>query len=160
MLPFFPPVCRIRTRCLFRERRLDHSPIDALPLPDDPLHLIVLGQTGTPEGEEQDPALSQCRKYLCIELALPNRSLGSDFHWQPVLSTKTIPSNTRRSGIRFRPPPAFSLNILPGSLSLSGMKGSTRFQNSSETSHERVFAIPTSWSKCSMAATSSQVNYG
>ena len=49
----------------------------------------------------KNPALSHCRKYLCMELALPNRSLGSDFHWHPVLSTKTIPSNTRRSDIGF-----------------------------------------------------------
>src|SRR5208283_361268 len=48
----------------------------------------------------KSPVLSHCRKYLCTELALPNRSLGNDFHWQPVLSTKTIPSNRTPLGHR------------------------------------------------------------
>ncbi len=75
--------------------------------------------------DRKTPVFSHCRKYLCTELALPNRSLGSDFHWHPVLSTKTIPSNTRRSAIGFRPPPGFLRNALSGSRSRLGMKGTT-----------------------------------
>jgi len=106
------------------------------------------------------PDLSHCLKYLCTELALPNLSLGRDFHWQPVLKTKTMASNTRRLDIGLRPPPGFLWNVLPASLIRSGMNGSTRLQNSSDTSHDRIFAIPTSDTKCSMAASLSQFNYG
>src|SRR5208337_4892527 len=106
------------------------------------------------------PAFNHCLKYLWTELALPNLSLERDFHWHPVLKTKTIPSNTRRSDIGLRPPPGFLRNGLLGSRSRFGMSGSTRFQNSLETSHERIFAMTTSLQKCSMAASLSQVNYG
>jgi len=51
------------------------------------------------------PALPQSRKYLCIELELPYTAFGSDFHWQPVRSTRTMPSKTRRGGFSFLPAP-------------------------------------------------------
>ena len=51
------------------------------------------------------PSRFHSKKYLWMELALPNSLFGKAFHWHPVRSTKIIPSNTLRGSIRFRPPP-------------------------------------------------------
>jgi hypothetical protein len=40
----------------------------------------------------------QSRTRLCTPLALPKRSVGNAFHWQPVRSTYTTTSNTSRAG--------------------------------------------------------------
>lgn len=39
-----------------------------------------------------------------IAQALPKRSFGSAFHWQPVRNTYTTSSNTSRAGFGLRPP--------------------------------------------------------
>jgi len=82
------------------------------------------------------PDLSQSRKYLCIELELPYTAFGSDFHWQPVRSTRTMPSNTRRGGFPFLPAPGPRLYAFSGSRSFFGIRGSTLAQNLSDTSHD------------------------
>ena len=57
MLPFFPPICWVRTDCFLRQGRFDHRPVDALPSPGDPLHLVVFSQPFTPESNEHLLAL-------------------------------------------------------------------------------------------------------
>ena len=82
------------------------------------------------------PASSHSRKRLCIALALPNRSLGSAFHWHPVRSTYTTASNTCRAGLGGRPAPGLRTYSLPLMRARTGINGSTRSQNSSVTTHE------------------------
>ena len=53
------------------------------------------------------PALDQSMNFWCTALALPKRSNGSAFHWQPVRSTYTIASNTSRADLGGRPAPAW-----------------------------------------------------
>ena len=92
------------------------------------------------------PAFSHSRNRLWMALALPKRSAGSAFHWQPVRSTYTIASNTSRGSFGLRPPPGLRANFLrAGRAARSGTSGSTRAQNASETSHESnlAFAIHT-----------------
>ena len=69
-------------------------------------------------------------------LALPKRSLGSTFHWQPVRRRYTTPSNTWRAGLGGRPAPGLRVYSLVVGRSRTGINGSTRFQNSSVTTHE------------------------
>jgi len=75
------------------------------------------------------------RKYACTELALPY-SLGKAFHWQPVRSTYTIASNTRRELIRFLPAPARRLYLRPLTRLCFGISGPTRSHNASDTVHD------------------------
>ena len=88
------------------------------------------------------PACSHSRNRLWIALALPKRSLGKAFHWQPVRNTYTTASNTSRAGFGLRPPPALRVYALSAERSRTGTKGSTRAQKSSVTTHEatRFFA--------------------
>ncbi len=81
-------------------------------------------------------------KYLCMELALPNRSFGNAFHWQPVRSTYTIPSKTRLASSGLRPPPGFRNYLRPFSRLRFGIKGSTFSHNSSETVQDLVAFMP------------------
>src|SRR5439155_26981508 len=53
----------------------------------------------------KNPALSHSRNRLWMALALPKRSLGNAFHWQPVRNTYTIASKTTRASLGLRPPP-------------------------------------------------------
>src|SRR5512139_156135 len=95
--------------------------------------------------DKKKPSFNHRRKYLWIELALPKRSFGSAFQWQPVRSTNTIPSKTLRTSMGLRPPPDRRWYCLLGSrLAVSGMSASTRSQKASETSHDCTFpmAIP------------------
>ena len=78
------------------------------------------------------------KKYLWIELALPNTSFGSAFHWHPVRKTKTIPSKTLRGSIGFRPPPARRKYFFFLARFCFGISGSTRFQSSSDTVHDMI----------------------
>src|SRR5450631_1018510 len=100
----------------------------------------------------KNPALSHSRKRLWIALALPKRSLGSAFHWQPVRSTYTIASNTVRAPFGLRPPPGLRRNFFlrrrPGR---SGTSGSTLRQNSSDTSQEASFAFGNGFLRCAHA---------
>lgn len=87
------------------------------------------------------PLRFQSRKYLWIELALPNRSSGSAFHWHPVRNTYTMPSNTRRGSIGLRPPPGRRRYFRPFSRLQAGISGSAFAHSSSETIHERVVVM-------------------
>jgi hypothetical protein len=82
------------------------------------------------------PAFSQSRNRLWTALALPNRSLGKAFHWQPVRSTYTTASNTCRAGLGGRPAPGFRTYSLSAGRSRTGISGSTLCQKSSVTTHE------------------------
>lgn len=82
------------------------------------------------------PARSHARNRLCTALALPKRSAGSAFHWQPVRSTYTMASNTWRAGLGGRPAPGLRRYFLPGGGDRCGISGSTRRQNASVTPHE------------------------
>lgn len=77
-------------------------------------------------------------KYLWIELALPNRSSGNAFHWQPVRSTYTIPSNTFRRSNGLRPPPGFRLYFRRLSRLGRGISGSTLPHISSDTVQDLI----------------------
>ncbi|OQA27926.1 MAG: hypothetical protein BWY57_03576 [Betaproteobacteria bacterium ADurb.Bin341] len=88
------------------------------------------------------PFAAQRRKYLCTELALPNRSSGSAFHWQPVRSTYTIPSNTRRAASGLRPAPGLRRYRRRLSRAGFGRIGSTFDHNSSETVQDRIAFMP------------------
>ena len=76
------------------------------------------------------------RKYLWMELALPNSLFGKAFHWHPVRRTKIIPSNTLRGSIRFRPPPGRRIYFRFFLRFRFGIRGSTRFHNSLDTVHD------------------------
>lgn len=78
------------------------------------------------------PQPFQYKKYLCTELALPY-SFGSAFHWQPVLSTYTIASNTLRGSMGLRPPPGRRLYLRPFGRSGLGIRRATRSHNASDT---------------------------
>ena len=78
------------------------------------------------------------KKYLWIELALPNSLLGNAFHWHPVRKTKTMPSKTIRGFMDLRPPPARLKYFRFFARSRCAISGSTRFQSSSETAHDMI----------------------
>ena len=50
LLPFFPPVRRVRADSFLCQGCLHHRSIDALPSPRDALHVVVFRQTGFPDG--------------------------------------------------------------------------------------------------------------
>jgi hypothetical protein len=79
------------------------------------------------------PAFSQSKNRWWIALALPNTSFGNAFHWHPVRSTYTMPSNTVRAGFGLRPPPALRLYVFSGLRCDPGISASTQFQNASDT---------------------------
>jgi len=78
------------------------------------------------------------KKYLWMELALPNSLFGRAFHWHPVRSTKIIPSNTLRGSIRFRPPPGRRRYLRFFLRFCLGIRDSTRLHNSSDTVHDLI----------------------
>ena len=84
------------------------------------------------------PLRLHSKKYLCTELALPKSFFGNAFHWQPVRSTKMMPSKTFRGSMGLRPPPGcrryrrFFLRFC------FGMSGLTRSQRSSDTVHDLI----------------------
>jgi len=82
------------------------------------------------------PAFSHSRNRLWIALALPKRSLGRAFHWQPVRSTKMMASNTCRAGLAGRPAPGLRTNALSGARTRGGINGSALCQKSSVTTQE------------------------
>jgi len=82
------------------------------------------------------------RKYLWIELALPNRSSGNAFHWHPVRSTYTIPSNTRRGSSGLRPPPGLRRYRRPFSRFRTGINGSTFAHISFDTVQDLIALMP------------------
>ena len=82
------------------------------------------------------PSRFHSKKYLWMELALPNSLFGNAFHWHPVRSTKIIPSNTLRGSIRFRPPPGRRRYFRFFFRFRFGIRDSTRLHNSSDTVHD------------------------
>ena len=78
------------------------------------------------------------KKYLWIELELPYTSLGSAFHWQPVRRTYIMPSKTLRGSMDFRPPPGRRRYFFAFRRLCFGIRGSTRFQSSSDTVHDFI----------------------
>jgi hypothetical protein len=82
------------------------------------------------------PIRFHSKKYLWMELALPNSLFGKAFHWHPVRSTKIIPSNTLRGSIRFRPPPGRRRYFRFFFRFRFGIRGSIRLHNSSDTVHD------------------------
>ena len=84
------------------------------------------------------PLRFQRRKYLWMELALPKRSSGNAFHWQPVRSTYTIPSKPRRESNALRPPPGFRRYFRPFSRFRTGTNGSTLAHISSDTVQDLI----------------------
>lgn len=86
------------------------------------------------------------KKYLWIELALPNSLLGKAFHWHPVRNTKTMPSKTLRASMALRPPPARRRYFRFWARFRCGISGSTRFHSSAETAHDLIAPMP----KCIM----------
>ena len=88
------------------------------------------------------PVAAQNRKYLWMELALPKRSSGNAFHWQPVRNTYTIPSNTRLGSRGFRPPPGLRRYRRFFSRFGFGMTGATSAHSSSDTVQDRIALMP------------------
>jgi len=76
------------------------------------------------------------QKYLWMELELPNTSLGSAFHWQPVRRTYTMASKTFRGSMGLRPPPGRRRYFFAFKRLYLGISGSTRFQSSPDTVHD------------------------
>jgi hypothetical protein len=82
------------------------------------------------------------KKYLWIELALPNSLLGKAFHWHPVRNAKTIPSKTLRGSMALRPPPACRRYFRFLARFRCGISGSTRFHSSADTAHDMIAPMP------------------
>jgi len=82
------------------------------------------------------PSRFHSKKYLWMELALPNSLFDRAFHWHPVRSTKIMPSNTLRGSIRFLPPPGRRRYFRFFFRFCLGIRGSTRLHNSSDTVHD------------------------
>jgi len=78
------------------------------------------------------------KKYLWMELELPNTSLGRAFHWHPVRRTYTIASKTLLGAIGLRPPPGRRKYFFLFSLFCFGINDSTRCQSSSDTVHDFI----------------------
>ncbi len=85
---------------------------------------------------EKTPFRFHSKKYLWIELALPNSFIGNAFHWQPVRKTKTMPSKTLRGSMGLRPPPGRRRYRRFLARFCFGMSGFTRSQSSSDTVHD------------------------
>jgi hypothetical protein len=81
------------------------------------------------------------KKYLWIELALPNSLWGKAFHWHPVRNTKTIPENTLRGSMALRPPPARRRYFRPLARFRCEISGSTLFHSSSDTAQDLIAPI-------------------
>ena len=84
----------------------------------------------------------QSKKYLWMELELPNSFSGNAFHWHPVRKTKTMPANTLRGSMGLRPPPGRRRYFRFLTRFRVGISGSTRFHSSSETVHDLMALIP------------------
>jgi len=99
------------------------------------------------------PRFFHAKKYLCTELALPNRSLGNAFHWHPVRNTYTIPANIFRESSGLRPPPGRLLYFRPFSRFRRGINGSAFSQSASDTSHEYVMFMQEGYHYAPISAT-------
>ncbi len=87
---------------------------------------------------ENTPFPFHSKKYLWIELALPNSFFGNAFHWHPVRRTKMMPSKTLRGSMGLRPPPGrrrYRRFFFRFRFEMSGL---TRSQSSSDTVHDLI----------------------
>jgi len=84
------------------------------------------------------PFCFHSKKYLWMELGLPNTSLGRAFHWHPVRRTYTIASNTLRGSMGLRPPPGRRKYFFFFSRFCFGINDSTLCQSSSDTVHDFI----------------------
>ncbi len=84
------------------------------------------------------PSRFHSKKYLWIELALPNSPFGKAFHWHPVRNTKTMPSNTLRGSMDLRPPPGRRRYFRFFPLFRFGIRGSIRTQSSLDIVHDLI----------------------
>lgn len=91
---------------------------------------------------ENTPFRFHSKKYLWIELALPNSFIGNAFHWQPVRKAKTMPSKTLRGSMGLRPPPGRRRYCRFLTRFCFGMSGFTRSQSSSDTVHDLMALMP------------------
>jgi len=94
------------------------------------------------------PSRFHSKKYLWMELALPNSLFGKAFHWHPVRSTKIMPSNTFRGSIRFRPPPGRRKYFRFFFRLCFGIRDSTRLHNSSDTVHDLMALMESHYHDC------------
>lgn len=92
------------------------------------------------QNRTKNPSLFHSRKYLWMELALPNRSSGNAFHWHPVRNTYTIPSNILRESSGFRPPPGRRRYFRPFFRLGLGINGAALSHSTSET--VQLFIVP------------------
>src|ERR1039458_2454912 len=53
LLPFFPPIRGVVAHRFLCHWRFALRPINALPLPGNPFHFIILGQPRLPQGQEK-----------------------------------------------------------------------------------------------------------
>jgi hypothetical protein len=88
------------------------------------------------------------KKYLWMELELPNSFSGNAFHWHPVRKTKTIPANTLRGSMGLRPPPGRRRYFRFFTRFRLGISGSTRFHSSSETVHDLMALMTYIYHEC------------
>jgi hypothetical protein len=84
------------------------------------------------------PSRFHFKKYLWTELALPNTSLGSAFHWHPVRRTYTMAAKTLRGGMGFRPPPGRRRYFFLFRRSRDGINGSIRSHSWSDTVQDLI----------------------
>src|SRR5512139_5338 len=84
------------------------------------------------------PLRFHSKKYLWMELGLPNTSLGRAFHWHPVRRTYTIASKTLRGSMGLRPPPGRRKYFFLFCRFCVGINDSTLFQSASDTVHDLI----------------------
>jgi hypothetical protein len=87
---------------------------------------------------ENTPLRFHSKKYLWIELALPNSAFGSAFHWQPVRKTKTMPAKALRGSMGLRPPPGRRRYLRFFIRFCFGISVFTRSQSSSDTAQDLI----------------------
>src|ERR1700686_2440885 len=74
LVPFFSPICRVVSHRVLGQGSFALSPIQALPFPSDPRHIVVLGQSRLPEPHEESfplPALE-----IMVNGARASKALG------------------------------------------------------------------------------------
>ena len=64
MLPFFPPIRRIGSDALDGQWGLDQGAIDALPLPGDAFHVVILGKACPPQIQKETRAVSLLKMFV------------------------------------------------------------------------------------------------
>src|SRR5882672_21074 len=73
LVPFFSPVCRVISNCLLSHRGFALRPIQTLPLPDNPLHLVILRQPRSPQLHKEPRSLPP------LEMRMDRAGAAKDF---------------------------------------------------------------------------------